>query len=84
VNGVEDAPLGGADVDRLETAVVVGYLGADRTLYPEGRVGGGVVEDDVDAPLALRRRALVVEEHLVAVDPHRDAKPDRLVEPISL
>src|SRR5215207_11567495 len=47
MNGVQDAAFRGRDVDRLETSVVVRHLGADRTLYPEGGVRGGVVEDDV-------------------------------------
>src|SRR5215213_8210215 len=82
MNGVQNAPFRGGYADGLETAVVVGYLGADRALHTEGRVRGRVVEHDVDAPLALGRRALVVNDHLVALYPDRDAEPDRLVEPV--
>src|SRR5215213_10503662 len=82
MNGVQNAPFRGGYADGLETAVVVGYLGADRALHTEGRVRGRVVEHDVDAPLALGRRALVVHDHLVALDPYRDGQPDRLVEPV--
>src|SRR5215208_1889368 len=82
MNGVQDAAFGCCDVNGLETAVVVRDLRADRALYPEGRVRRGVVEDDVDAPLALRRGARVVDVHLVAIDPDRDGQPDRLVESI--
>src|SRR5918911_457011 len=82
VEGVEDGALGRRDVYRAEAAVVVGHLGADRALHPEGRVRGRVVQDDVDAPLALRRGAGVVYKHLVALDPDGDVEPNRLVEPV--
>src|SRR5919112_1903068 len=82
VDGVEDCTFGGGYVDGLEATVIVGYFRADRALHTEGRVRGSIVEHDVDAPLALRRGALVVHDHLVALDPYRDVEPDRLVEPV--
>src|SRR5215210_2890260 len=57
VKGVEDCTFGGGYVDGLEATVIVGYFRADRALHTEGRVRGGIVEHDVDAPLALWRGA---------------------------
>ena len=54
VCGVEDAPFGRCDAHGAEAAIVVRHLRADRALHPEGGVRDGVVEDDVDAPFALR------------------------------
>src|SRR3712207_2534482 len=72
VLGVQDAPLGRRDADGPEAAVVVGHVGADCALDPEGGVGGGVVQHDVDAALALGRGTLVVHDDLVPLDTHRD------------
>jgi hypothetical protein len=57
-------------------------VGADGALDPEGGVGGRVVEDDVDAALALGRGALVVHDDLVPLDAHRDGELYRLVEAV--
>ena len=82
VHSVQDAPLGRRHRDGLEAAVVVRHFGADGALDPEGGVRGSVVEHDVDAALALRRRTLVVHDHLVPLDAHRDGQLYRLVEAV--
>src|SRR5215211_5278602 len=84
VFGVEDASFGRRDANGLEAAVVVGHLRADSALHPEGGVRRGVVEDDVDATLALRRGAGVIYLHLVALNADGDGEPDRLVEAVGV
>ena len=75
-------PSGAVTRDGLEAAVVVGHVRADGALDPEGGVGGGVVEDDVDAALALGRGALVVHGQLVPLDAHGDGQLYGLVEAV--
>src|SRR5215212_2363249 len=82
VFGVQDAPLGRRDAHGAEAAVVVGHVGADGALDPEGGIGGGVVQHDVDAALALGRGTLVVHDDLVPLDAHRDDQLYRLVEAV--
>src|SRR5215203_5674642 len=82
VLGVEDAPLRRRDTYGLEAAIVVGHVRADGALDPEGGVGGGVVQHDVDAALALGRGTLVVHDELVSLDAHRDDQLYRLVEAV--
>src|SRR5918993_731433 len=82
VLGVQDAPLRCRDMYGLEAAIVVGHVRADGALDPEGGVGGGVVEHDVDAALALGRSTLVVDGQLVPLDPDSDGQHYRLVEAV--
>src|SRR5918998_762513 len=84
VEGVQDATLWRRDVYGAEAAVVVRHLGADRALHPEGSVRRGVVEDDVDAAVALGRRAIVVDVHLFSLDAERYGEPDLLVEAVGV
>src|SRR5918994_6611617 len=84
VCSVEDAPFRGRDVHGAEAAIVVRHIRADRALHPEGGVGDGVVEDDVDAPLALRRSALVVQVDLISLDADGDGELYRVVEAVGV
>src|SRR5713226_3375718 len=52
---VEDASLGRRDAEHAEGALVVRHVGADDDLDAVGRIGLGVVHDDVDAAPARGR-----------------------------
>ena len=77
--GVEDRPRRSRDVDRAEGALVVRHLRRQGALQCVGRVGVGVVEDDVDPARALGTGAGPVDPHFVAALGQRDLEPDWLL-----
>ena len=75
---VDDGPGRRADLDRPEVALVVGRVAADQV--PDAGVDRRLRERErrVDRAPDLRRRALEVDDHPVAVDGDRDRDRDRV------
>ena len=76
---VQDAPLRRRKRDGQQRAVVVRNVRRHGALHPEAGVRLGVVQDDVDAVAAHRRRAVVVDVNPVAAHRQRGAQRHRLV-----
>ena len=75
---VDEAALGGGDVEGPEEAAVGLDGRVDEALHHGVDVGLGVGEVGVDAPFGLGRRAVEIDEDLVAVDAHVDVNVDGL------
>ena len=76
---VEQTALGRADRDRGERAGIVRHLGCDQAFHPEGGVSGRVVEHDIDAEGARRRRAGIIDMDAILADRHLGGEGQRPV-----
>ena len=83
IQRVENAPGWGADMDGAKAAMIVRHVGTYRRFDREARIGVRVVEDDVDAARALRRRTGEIDEDILVGDFDRAAHDNRLFESIA-